>query len=290
MLLLAACGGGTLDSNQAPSTTVSLATAADALRELGNTAYAVGLLQLSLSSMCSSGTYTVATGSTTRSFAYFTGVTEAVSFAVNDYSGCVESGNPTLTGVAEAGATDDGSYSFVVRGSYSTAAPLQVQSSGTNGSGAAVNIARSELGTVETHVISATQSEIRSGLQTSIVQTPQGGGAADDGNFSVGVNGPTFDVMVDSSGDGSETIAGAYSYSSSVCSGGIVTAATPSALLLTPSTGGTLYASGGVLTLSSGANTVTYTFNSSGATLSGSISGSLSSTQVEQAFATGSGC
>ncbi|HWY23699.1 MAG TPA: hypothetical protein VNX47_02205, partial [Nevskia sp.] len=106
--------------------------------------------------------------------------------------------------------------------------------------------------------------------------------------------GPTFDVLSDSSGNGgngSRTIAGNYTYASTICSGGTATVATPSALLLTPSSDGSYhYATGGTLSLNSGSSAVTYTFSGSGAALSGSVSGSLSSSEVQQAFSAGSGC
>jgi len=292
-LLLAGCGGN-LDNSQPGSDAVSLATPADALRELGNTAYAASLLQSPSSYSCTSGAATVtSSGSTTRSFVYFTEFTGTVNYAITAYSDCVDSSGVTVDGDLEAGASSDSSYSFAIYGSPNTAVPLILQSSGTSSSGSAVNIAQSLLGTIETHLISSTQSEFRSGLETASEQTPQsGGGASYQGSFSIGVQGPTFDLISDSSGGtGSETIAGNYSYSSSLCSGGSVTLATPTAspLLLSPSASGS-YPTGGALTLSSGANAVTYTFSASGASLSGSISGSLSSAQVQQAFGSGSGC
>jgi hypothetical protein len=286
--LLSACGGNLDNNAPAANTTVVLATPADALRELGNTAVAAGLLQLPSSFSCASGSDDITgSGSKTRAFVYFTGFSGSVNFQVNDYAGCV-SGGTTLNGILEAGATADGSYSYAVRGTPET--PLLQQSD--NAGGVVVSVAESLLGTTETHVF-GTQTETRSGLETVTTQTPVGASAPSyKGSFAIGINGPTFDLLLDSSGNGgngSETIAGAYTYASTTCSGGVVTATTPSALLLTPSSSGN-YPAGGVLTLSSGPGSVTYTFGPSGATLSGSVSGSLSSAQVQQAFGSGSGC
>ncbi len=295
-VLLAGCGGSDIGGTSQPdSGAVPLATTADALRELGNTIAAVRLVQTPLPGACSSGGDTV-TGpaSKSRAFVYYNTFTGTVVYETHNYSACVQSSNATtLDGLLEAGATADGAYAYAVRGSPT--AVLLVRSSGVDGSGTTVSIAQSLVGTIETHTISGTQSEVRSGLQTQKTQTPTSGGSATYQNlFAVGVNGPTFDVLSDSSGNGgngSETIAGSYNYNSTVCSGGTALAATPSALLLTPSADGSYrYATGGTLTVSAGANSVSYTFSASGATLSGSVSGSLSSSEVQQAFGTGSGC
>jgi hypothetical protein len=286
-LLLAACGGGGLQSTPA-SQAVTLASAADALRELGNTAAAVRLLQTPIPGPCSSGNDAV-TGpaSKSRSFVYFSGVTETVVYQSNDYLNCGQTGGTTLSGFLEDGASSDSSYTYAVYGSESEV--LLVDSSATNSSGVAVTVAQNLVGTIETNIVSSTQSEIRSGMETTTQQAPQSGGAPTyNASFSVGVPSPAFDLVSDS-GSGTETITGGYAYSSSSCSGGSVTVATPTALQLTVD-GSNSYATGGVLTLTSGSATVTYTFSASGAALSGSISGSLSTSQVQQAFSAGSGC
>ena len=66
--------------------------------------------------------------------------------------------------------------------------------------------AAGSVGTIETHLISGTQSEVRSGMETTTQQTPQSGGAVTyNGSFSVGVPSPAFDLVSDSSGDGSSS-------------------------------------------------------------------------------------
>lgn len=291
-LLLAGCGSGNLGGSSG-STTVALATTADALRELGNTLNAARLAQTALPGACSSGADNIAGPfSKSRNFVYFTGFTGTVVYENHNYSACVNNGL-TYDGLLEAGTTSDKAYTYAVRGSQT--AVLLLRSSGTDGGGVPVSIGQSQIGTIETHVISSSQTEVRSGLESRTERTPQSGGSPTyQGNLSIGVDGPTFDILIDSSGNGgngSETIAGNYSYSSTLCSGGSVSATTPGALLLTPSADGSFhYATGGTLSLSSGTGSVTYTFSGSGATLSGSVSGSLSSSQVQQAFSAGSGC
>jgi len=295
-VLLAGCGGSDIGGTSQPdSGAVPLATATDALRELGNTIAAVRLVQTPLPGACSSGSDTIAgPASKSRAFVYYSTFTGTVVYETHNYSACVQSSNATtLDGLLEAGTTADGAYTYAVRGSPT--AVLLVRSSGVDGGGTAVSIAQSLVGTTETHIVSDTQSEVRSGLQTKKTQTPASSSNPTYQNlFAVGVNGPTFDVLSDSSGNGgngSETIAGSYTYDSTACSGGTALAATPSALLLTLSSDGSYsYATGGALTVSAGANSVTYTFSTAGATLSGSISGSLSSSEVQQAFGVGSGC
>ncbi len=294
-VLLGGCGGGSLNSGASGNGPVALATAADALRELGNTLNAARLAQTALPGACSSGADNIAGPlSKPRSFVYFTGFTGTVVYENHNYAACVDNG-VTYDGLLEAGATSDGAYTYAVRGSQT--AVLLLRSNGTGSGGVPVSIGQSEVGTIETHVISSSQTEIRSGLESKTEQTPQSGGSPSyTGTLSIGVPpaGPTFDVLTDSSGNGgngSETIAGGYSYTSTVCSGGDVTVTTPGTLLLTPSADGSYhYASGGTLSLSSGTGSVTYTFSASGATLSGSVSGSLSSSEVQQAFSAGSGC
>jgi len=294
-LLLAGCGGSDIGGTSQPdSGAVPLATATDALRELGNTIAAVRLVQTPVPGACSSGN-DVITGpaSKSRAFVYYSPFTGTVVYETHNYSACVQSSGTTLDGLLEAGATSDSAYTYAVRGS--STAVLLLRSSGIDGSGTAVNIEQSLVGTIETHILSGTQSEVRSGLQTKKQQTPTSSSTPTYQNlFAVGVNGPTFDVLSDSSGNGgngSETIAGSYTYNSTACSGGTALAATPSTLLLTPSSDGSYhYATGGALSVSAGGNSVTYTFSATGATLSGSVSGSLSSSEVQQAFGVGSGC
>lgn len=288
VLLLSGCGGGNLGA-PAESTAVPLATAADALRELGNVLGAAHLAQTRLPGACSSGADNIAGPlGKSRSFVYFSGVTATVTYETHNYSACVD-GNITYDGLLEAGANSDGSYAYAVRGSQT--AVLLLRTTGTSG-GVAVDIGQSQVGTVETHV-AGTQTEVRAGLLSKTEQTPQSSGTPSyQGALTIGVTGATFDVLSDSSGNGgngSETIAGGYSYNSTLCSGGDVAVTTPSVLLLSPASGGS-YATGGTLTVTSGSSSVTYTFSNSGATLSGSVSGSLSSSQVQQAFGSGSGC
>lgn len=289
-LLLGGCGGGNLGTPTG-SSAVALATPADALRELGNVVSAARLAQAPLPGACSSGADNiVGPNSKSRSFAYFTGFTASVVYEIHNYSACVDN-SLTYDGLLEAGATSDNAYRYAVRGS--STAVLLTRSSGTDRNGVPVNSGQSQVGTVETHV-SGSQTESRAGLESKSEQTPQSGGSPSyQGALSVGVSGPTFDVLTDSSGNGgngSQTIAGSYAYSSTLCSGGSAAVTTPAALLLAPAPDGSLYPTGGTLTLSSGDSTVTYSFSGSGATLSGSVSGSLSSSQVQQAFSAGSGC
>jgi hypothetical protein len=289
LLLLGGCGGGNLGSPTA-SSTVPLATPADALRELGNVASAARLAQAPLPGACSSGgDDIVGPNSKPRSFVYFSGFSGSVVYETHNYSACVDNGL-TYDGLLEAGATSDNAYRYAVRGSPT--AVLLIRSSGTDRNGMAVSIGQSQVGTIETHV-SGSQTEVRAGLQGKSEQTPQSGGPPSyQGALSIGVSGPTFDVLTDSSGNGgngSQTIAGAYSYGSTLCSGGDAAVSTASPLLLTSAAGGS-YPTGGTLTVSSGDSTVTYTFSGAGAALSGSVSGALSSSQVQQAFSAGSGC
>lgn len=289
LLLLGGCGGGNLGSPTAGGM-VPLTTPADALRELGNVVSAARLAQAPLPGPCSSGADNiVGPNSKSRSFVYFTGFSGGVVYETHNYSACVDNGF-TYDGLLEAGATSDNAYRYAVRGS--STAVLLARSSGTDRNGVPVSIGQSQVGTVETHV-SGSQTEVRAGLESKSEQTPQSGGSPSyQGALSVGVSGPTFDVLTDSSGNGgngSQTIAGAYSYNSTLCSGGDATVATTSPLLLTPGPGGS-YPTGGTLSVTSGGNTVTYTFSGGGAALSGGVSGSLSSSQVQQAFSAGSGC
>jgi hypothetical protein len=288
--LLAGCGGGNLQNSSA-SAAVPLLTAADALRELGNAAAAARLAQAPLPGACSSGADNiVGPASKPRSFVYFSNFSGSVTYETHNYSACVD-GGLTYDGVLESGATADGAYAYAVRGS--STAVLLIRSTVSSG-GATLDAAQSQVGTVETHV-SGTQTELRSGLESRTEQTPQGASSPSyKSAMAIGVDGPTFDVLDDSSGNGgngSETLAGAYSYSSSLCSGGSAAVTTPSALLLQASTDGSYhYPAGGSLSISSGNSAVTYSFSASGAALSGSVSGSLSSSQVQQAFNAGSGC
>jgi hypothetical protein len=288
--LLAGCGGGDLQDGSG-STPVTLQSTADALRELGNVAAAVKLAQTPLPGACSSGSDSIAgPAMQTRNFVYFSGVSATVTYETHNYSACV-AGGTTYDGLLQDGANADGSYSYAVRGSSTGVLLLRGT---TTSNGATLDVAESEVGTIETHV-SGTQTEQRAGLESNTAQTPQGSNTASyKGALWLGVEGPTFDVLVDSSGNGgqgSETIAGGYNYNSNLCSGGSASVATPSALLLQASTDNSYtYPGGGTLSISSGSSTVTYSFSTSGATLSGSVSGTLSAAQVQQAFGSGSGC
>jgi hypothetical protein len=288
-VLLAGCGSGNLQ-NGSGGGAVSLATTGDALRELGNAVSAAKLAQMPMPGACSSGSDSIGGPATkSRSFVYFTGFTGTVTYETHNYSACTVDG-ATYDGLIEAGATADSSYSYTVRGAAT--AVLLIRSTTSSG-GATLDVAQSQVGTIETHV-AGTQTEVRSGLENRISQTPQGSSNPSyRGDLNIGVDGPTFDVLVDSSGNGgngSETIAGGYNYGSSLCSGGSATVGTPSALLLQTAADGGHYPVGGTLSIGSGSSSVTYSFSGSGATLSGSVSGTLSTAQVQQAFASGSGC
>lgn len=234
------------------------------------------------------GSDAVASGSKSRAFNFFT-VTTTVNYTLNQYSGCANASNGTTTtqdGQLESGITADSSYQYLVLGDLPANATITVYTDGVDSNNVPLHTQQDYYGLVEANAVSAgldMRSNVFSTLFASQPNQPDY-----DGSFQIGDDSGVYEVI---RGGSSLNIGGTYAYASTACVGGAVTVTTPTTLGLGTTSAGSGLPVSGSLGLSSGHNAVTLSFNSDGsATLSGSVSGTISAADVGRILQSGTSC
>lgn len=240
-------------------------------------------------STCASGSDQVNSGSKSRTFNYFP-FTGTVDYTVDNYNGCAntDSSGTTITydGLLETGLDTSSVYSYAVLGQPSVNNTVTIFSDGKDANGTPLHIEEDLLGIIEqqnSNSILDNRSNLFATLFASQPNQPDY-----DGSFQIGNDNSVYEVMI---GSNSLNVAGQYAYASTACEGGLVTVTTPTTITLGTSSAGSGLPVGGTLAIGSGSNSESYTFNSDGsATLSGSVSGTLSPSQVQSILLNGTTC
>lgn len=234
------------------------------------------------------GSDTVSSGSKSRAFDFFT-VTTTVNYTLDQYSNCANSSNGTTTtedGQLESGATADSSYQYLVLGNLPANDTITVYTDGVDSNNVPLHTQQDYYGLVEGNAVDAgldMRSNVFSTLFASQPNQPDY-----DGSFQIGDNSGVYEVI---RGSSTLNIGGTYAYASTACVGGAVTVTTPTTVGLGSTSAGSGLPVSGSLGLSSGHNAVTLTFNSDGsATLSGSVSGTISAADVGRILQSGTSC
>jgi hypothetical protein len=240
-------------------------------------------------STCASGSDQVSSGSKSRTFSNFS-FSGSVNYSLDSYHRCANTSNGTTTtldGLLETGGTADGVYNYALLGDLNAGNTITVFTDGNDANGTPLHTELDLFGPIESQS-SSTSLDTRSNLfATLFASQPQG---SYDGSFQIGNNSSVYDVIGSST---SLSVAGPYAYASTVCTGGAVTVTTPTTLVLGTTSAGSGLPVGGVLTISTGSNnsSVSYSFNSDGsATLTGSISGTISAATVGSLLQNGTSC
>lgn len=326
-LLLAACGGGDHGDHFEPIPPswepVALATLSDAERELGNVSTTLTVTDLGTSTpqavrslgpghapsaafavpqavraapqpratdanCTAGGNDALSSGSKSRSFSYFT-VTATVNYTVDQFSNCANSSSGTTTtqdGRLESGATGDTSYQYLVLGDLPAGNTLTVYTDGPDANNVPLHTQQDYYGLIEAGSVSA-GLDMRSNLFSTLFAS-QPSQPDYDGSFQIGDNSGVYEVI---RGSTSLNVGGTYAYASTACFGGAVTVTTPVTLGLGTTSAGSGLPVSGTLGLASGRNAVSISFNSDGsATLSGSISGTISAADVGRILQNGTIC
>jgi len=236
------------------------------------------------------GSDTVSTGSGSRTFSYFS-VTANVAFRVDQYAGCANTASGTTTtldGRLETGNTTSGPpYQYVTLGDFNANNTLTELSDGTDANQVPLHTQQDFFGLIEGSGSSSATLDMRSDLYSTLFAS-QPNRADYDGTFQIGDNSAVYEVIRSSA---SLNVGGTYAYASTACVGGAVTVSTPATLGLGTTSAGSSPPVRGPLTVDSGRNSVNYTFNADGsATLSGSVSGTISASQVGQLLQNGTSC
>jgi hypothetical protein len=328
-LLLAACGGGGDEGiGPPPSGAAQLRTVDDATRELGNVSTTVDLTDLSSGTpaarpagsarsfgavavahrfggsamqaravqapqavtSCPTGGTDNATDTSSKSYAFsYFNTSATVNFRTHNYSGCASTANDgtvtTLDNQLEAGSTSDAVMGYIQSGAGNT--PFRVRTT-LNNNGQIFTTDQNLLGTIQLSNGQAS-TDNRAVLDTTLRVT-QTGHTDYMGSFALAPDTGFYSVV---SGQSSIAINGVYAYSSNVtgCGGGTLTTATPTPLSLGQTSAGSSFPIDGVLRITTGNDSVSFTFNADGsATLSGCVSGSLSAGEVGQILQNGSTC
>jgi hypothetical protein len=239
---------------------------------------------------CSAGgSDTVSTGSGSRTFSYFSNVTTNVDYRVDRYAGCANTANgitTTLDGRLESGSGTASAtpYQYVALGDFGANNTLTEYS---DGDPSGLHTQQDFFGLIEASGAASSTLDMRSNLYSTLFAS-QPGQPDYDGSFQIGDDGGVYEVIRSST---SLNVGGTYAYASTACLGGAVTVSTPAVLGLGTTSAGSGLPVSGTLTVESGRNSVSYTFNADGsATLSGSVSGTLSASQVGQLLQNGTSC
>lgn len=234
------------------------------------------------------GNDAVSSGSKQRAFNFFS-FSGTVAYTTDSYHGCANASNGTTTtldGFQENGATSDSAYQYSVLGDLNASNTITVYVDGPDANNRPLHTQQDFLGLIEGNEVGA-GLDMRSNLFSTLFAS-QPNQPDYDGSFQIGDNRGVYEVI---RGSDSLNIGGTYAYASTACRGGAVTVTTPAVVGLgTTSAGGGLPVSG-QLTLTSGQNAVTYSFNSDGsATLTGSVSGTISAADVGSLLQNGTSC
>jgi hypothetical protein len=234
------------------------------------------------------GSDSVSSGSKSRAFSYFT-VTATVNYTLDQYSGCANTSSGTTTtqdGQLESGANADSSYQYLALGNLPASDTITIYTDGVDASNVPLHTQQDYYGLIEANNGSG-GLDMRSNVFSTLFAS-QPNQADYDGSFQIGDDSGVYEVI---RGGSSLNIGGTYAYASTACFGGAVTVTTPATLGLGATAAGSGLPVSGSLGLSSGRNAVTLTFNSDGsATLSGSVSGTISAADVGRILQNGTAC
>lgn len=245
-----------------------------------------------VSTCASGGSDQVSSGSKTRTFNFFN-FSGTVNYTVDNYNGCANTDSSgtktTYDGVIETGLDSSSVYSYAVLGQPSISNTVTIFTDGKDANGTPLHTEEDKLGILEQQnngSILDNRSNLFDTLFASQPNQPDY-----DGSFQIGSNSNGSGVYEVMSGSTSLNVAGQYAYASTACFGGAVTVTTPTTITLGTSTAGSGLPVGGALDINSGSNSVTFTFNSDGsATLSGSVTGTISASQVQSILQSGTIC
>jgi hypothetical protein len=241
------------------------------------------------------GSDTQASGTKTRSFAYFANLSGSVAYQAHAFTACKRSHTDdssgvsyqvTLDGAAEVGSTlqaiEGADYRYLIAGSGST--PLQATvTTGAAGAQVLLKVA----GTEEAK---STDTLLTVGSIVTLQYTASALGQSSNGEVDLG-SGSTPFYVASSKTSTAYSLDGPYAYHTSKCDGGSATADTTVDLTTASDDAGS-YINGGTLKLSTSAAAVTVVFNNDGSAsyqFQGGSSGTLTRAELDQAMADG-GC
>lgn len=241
-----------------------------------------------VSTCANGGSDQVTTTAETRTFSYFN-FSGPVTDTVNNYNSCANTSGGTTTtydGLLETGIDSTSVYSYAVLGQPNINNTVTIFTDGSGANGSSLHTEEDLLGLIEQQDSSSTLDNRANLFDTLFASQPNQPDY--DGSFQIGNNSGVYEVISSST---SLNIAGQYAYASTACYGGAVTVSTPTSITLGTGTAGSGVPVGGALGISSGSNSVTYTFNADGsASLSGSVSGSISASEVQSILQNGTTC
>jgi hypothetical protein len=245
-----------------------------------------------VSTCASGGSDQVSSGSKTRTFNFFN-FSGTVNYTIDNYNGCANTDSSgtktTYDGLLETGLDTSSVYSYAVLGQPSINNTVTIFTDGNDANGTPLHTEEDQLGTIEQQNSNSTLDNRSNLFDTLFASQPNQPDY--DGSFQIGSNANGSGVYEVISSSSSLNVAGQYAYASTACYGGAVTVTTPTTLTLGTSSAGSGLPVGGALGISSGSNSVTYTFNSDGsATLSGSVTGTISASQVQSILQSGTIC
>lgn len=230
----------------------------------------------------------VGSGSKSRSFLYFT-VGTTVNYRTDRYYNCANNNNGTITtqdGLLETGTSTDSAYTYVAEGDLNAGNSLSVIEDGPDANNIPLHTQQDFFGLIEGQA-GGGGLDMRSNLFSTLFAS-QPHQPDYDGSFQIGSRGGVYEIF---SSSNSLDIGGTYAYASTACSGGAVTVSTPVTLGLGSTSAGSGLPVSGVLSISSGNNSLSYSFNPDGsATLSGSVSGTISAADVGRILQNGTSC
>jgi hypothetical protein len=235
-----------------------------------------------------SGSDAVSTGSSSRTFSYFS-VTTNVDYRVDLYAGCANTANgitTTLDGRLETGngTASATPYQYVALGDANS-----TLTEFSDGDPSGLHTQQDFFGLIEGSGAASSSLDMRSSLYSTLFAS-QPNQPDYDGSFQVGDD-RSVGVYEVIRGSSSLNVGGTYAYASTACLGGAVTVSTPATLGLGTTTAGSGLPVSGTLTVDSGRNSLSYTFNADGsATVSGSVSGTIDASEVGQLLQNGTSC
>jgi hypothetical protein len=241
-----------------------------------------------VSTCAAGGSDQVTTTTESRTFSYFN-FTGTVTDTVNNYNSCANTSDGTTTtydGLLDTGIDSTSVYSYAVLGQPNISNTVTIYTDGADANGVSLHTEEDMLGLVEQQNSSSTLDNRSDLFDTLFASQPNQPDY--DGSFQIGSSQGVYEVISSST---SLSIAGQYAYASTACYGGAVTVTTPTTVTLGASTAGSGLPVGGALGISSGSNSVTYTFNADGsASLSGSVTGTIGASEVQAILQSGTTC
>ncbi len=257
----------------------------------GQQARAAQMLHATDPNCGSGGSDMVSTGSSSRTFSYFNNVTTNVDYRVDLYAGCANTASgitTTLDGRLETGNSTASAtpYQYVALGDFNANNTLTEFS---DGDPSGLHTQQDFFGLIEGSGAASSSLDMRSSLYSTLFAS-QPNQPDYDGSFQIGDDRSVgvYEVIRSST---SLSVGGTYAYASTACLGGAVTVSTPDILGLGSTSAGSGLPVSGTLTVDSGRNSLSYTFNADGsATLSGGVSGTISASEVGQLLQNGTSC